>query len=173
MSHLTDALRAATATVLMGSFAFAGTATATADPNTGSSADINMLAGSLSKGYSLNNCAPQQAPSGALAYIQCGQSPDPSGPAMGRYFLFSDGDDLAAAFKSMISGRTLTDCGDTQSPTSWHQGSVTGNGGSVACGTFQNAAEITWTTDAKNVLSLIRASNGDVPSLYQWWRTKG
>ena len=55
MTHLSNALRAATATVLMGGFAIAGAANAVADPNTtGSSADINTLAGSLSKGYGLN-----------------------------------------------------------------------------------------------------------------------
>ena len=54
MSHLSKALRAATATAVMGGFAFAGAATATADPtNTGSSSDINTLAASLSKGYGL------------------------------------------------------------------------------------------------------------------------
>jgi hypothetical protein len=30
-----------------------------------------------------------------------------------------------------------------------------------------------WTTDAKNVMSFIRASNSDVPSLYKWWLTNG
>jgi hypothetical protein len=43
----------------------------------------------------------------------------------------------------------------------------------VACGTYQDAAEIIWTTDAKNVLSYIRASNTDVQALYKWWRTNG
>jgi hypothetical protein len=43
----------------------------------------------------------------------------------------------------------------------------------VACGTYKNAAVITWTTDSKNVLSHIRASNTDVNALYQWWRTNG
>jgi hypothetical protein len=68
----------------------------------------------------------------------------------------------------------LTACGDRgRSPTTWHQGSSTTNAGSVACGTYQNGAEIIWTTDAKNVLSYIHASNTDVPSLYQWWRANG
>jgi hypothetical protein len=43
----------------------------------------------------------------------------------------------------------------------------------VACGTYQNAAEIIWTTDAKTVLSYIRGANTDVPALYQWWKTNG
>ena len=175
MPHLSKALRAATATVLMGSFAFAGTVTANADPtNTGSSADINTLAASLSKGYGLNNCTAQDLTSGELAALTCGQSPDPSGPAQAKYILFSNGDNLASSFKTSIKDDVLTACGDSgQSPTTWHQGSATTNSGSVACGTYQNAAEIIWTTDNKNILSYIRASNTDVPSLYQWWRTNG
>ena len=174
MSHLSNALRAATAFALAGSFAFAGATTATADPtNTGSSGDINTLAGSLSKGYGLNNCTAQNLTTGELAALTCGQSPDPAGPAQAKYILFSNGNDLAGSFKASIKDDTLTSCGDAgQSPTTWHQGS-NANAGSVACGTYQNAAEIIWTTDAKNVLSHIRASNTDVSALYQWWRTNG
>jgi hypothetical protein len=80
---------------------------------------------------------------------------------------------LAGSFKASIKDDVLTSCGDAgQSPTTWHQGS-NANAGSVACGTYQNGAEIIWTTDAKNILSYIRASNNDVPALYQWWRSNG
>ena len=175
MSHLSNALRAATATLLMGSSAFAGAATATADPtSTANSADINTLAGSLSKGYGLNNCTAQNLTTGELAALTCGQSPDPSGPAQAKYILFRTGDDLAGSFKASIKDDVLTACGDDgQSPTTWHQGSSTANSGSVACGTYQNAAEVIWTTDSKNILSYIRASNADVPAIYQWWRANG
>ncbi len=175
MSHLSNALSAATAAALMGTFALAGTATASADPNnTGSSADINTLAASLSKGYGLNNCTAQSITSGELAALTCGQSPDPSGPVRAKYILFSNPDDLAGSFKASIKDDVLTACGDAgQSPTGWHQGSATTNAGQVACGTYQNAAEIIWTTDAKNILSYIRGSNTDVPALYQWWRANG
>jgi hypothetical protein len=175
MPYLANVLRAATAAALMGTFAFAGAATATADPtNTGNSSDINTLATTLSKGYGLNNCTPQNLTSGELAALTCGQSPDPSGPVQAKYILFSTGDDLAGSFKASIKDDVLTACGDAgQSPTTWHQGSTTTNAGSLACGTYQNGAEIIWTTDAKNILSYIRASNTDVPSLYQWWRANG
>ncbi|EUA89157.1 hypothetical protein OSH39_08455 [Mycobacterium ulcerans] len=43
----------------------------------------------------------------------------------------------------------------------------------MACGTHDGAAEIIWTTDAKNVLSDIRGANTDVPSLYRWWQNNG
>jgi hypothetical protein len=174
MCYLTNALRAATATALMGASAVAGTATATADPGTGSSADINTLAGSLSKGYGLNNCQPSQLSGSVLAELDCGQNPDPNGPATGVYQLFSNGTDLAAAFTSGVNGVSLASCGDNgQSPGTWHQGSSGQTAGQVACGTYKNAAVITWTTDSKNILSHIRASNTDVNALYQWWRTNG
>jgi hypothetical protein len=172
MPLLNSTLRAATAAALMGSFGLA--ATATADPNTGSSADINTLAASLSKGYGLNNCNAGSLDAGELAVLTCGQNPDPSGPVQARYILFKNADSLAGSFKTSIKDDVLTACGDAgQSPTTWHQGSNNANSGSVACGTYQNAAEIIWTTDSKNVLSLIRGSNSDVGALYQWWRANG
>lgn len=173
MSHLSNALRATGAVVFMGGFAWAGTASA--DPaNTGNPSDINTLAGSLSKGYGLNNCTAQPITAGELAALTCGQSPDPSGPVQARYILFNNGDNLAGSFKTSINDDVLTNCGDSgQSPTTWHQGSSNSSAGQVACGTYQNAAEIIWTTDAKNILSYIRASNTDVSALYQWWRANG
>ncbi|MBW0013895.1 serine/threonine protein kinase [Mycobacterium sp.] len=174
MPHLRSALPAAALTVFTAGLAAAGAGTAIADPTTtGSSADINTLAGSLSKGYGLNNCTAQNLTSGELAALTCGQNPDPSGPVQAKYILFNNGDNLAGSFKASIKDDVLTSCGDSgQSPTTWHQGNV-GNAGSVACGTYQNAAEIIWTTDAKNILSYIRGPNNDVAALYQWWRANG
>ncbi|EUA15237.1 hypothetical protein I546_0989 [Mycobacterium kansasii 732] len=79
MSHFTTALRAATAAALMGSLAYLGTATANADP-TGAASDVNTLAGSVSKGYGLNNCTAQTITSGELAALSCGQNPDAADP---------------------------------------------------------------------------------------------
>ena len=76
-------------------------------------------------------------------------------------------------FKDSIKDDTLTACGDAgQSPTPWHQG-IPPAAGTVACGTYQDAAEIIWTIDAKNILAYVRASNSDVSALYQWWRANG
>jgi hypothetical protein len=178
MSHLSNALRAGTAAALMGSFACLGSATASADPTTGNSADVTTLAASLSKGYNLNNCIPQNVTGSQagsqLAALTCGPSSDSGGPAQAKYVLFSNPADLSGSFKASIKDDTLTSCGDTgQSPTNWHQGSATASGGTVACGTYQSAAEIIWTIDAKNVMAYVRASNNDVSTLYQWWRTNG
>jgi len=172
MSHLATALRAASAAALMGSFACLGTATATADP-------ADTLSSAFSKGYSSSNCSAQQISDvqsvfpNVVAVQQCGQNSDPSGPVLGKYFLFANSADLASAFTKLIGSDTLTNCGDAKSPTTWHQGSNTDSAGQVACGTDSGQAEVIWTVDAKNVLAFIRASNGDTGSLYQWWRTNG
>jgi len=176
MSHLSNALRAGTAAALTGSFACLGSSAASADPTTDNSPDVTTLAASLSKGYSLNNCTSQAATGSQagseLAVLTCGPSSDSGGPAQAKYVLFSNPADLAGSFKASIKDDTLTPCGDAgQSPTNWHQGSA--GGGTVACGTYQSAAEIIWTIDAKNVLAYVRASNGDVSTLYQWWKTNG
>jgi hypothetical protein len=166
VSFRTNALRAATAATLAGGFAFFGTATANADPN-------DTLAANLSKGYSSSNCNPQSPPSGVLAVLQCGQNSDPSGPVFAKYLLFNTSSDLNTSFTTSIGSDTLTNCGDAKSPTKWHQVDSPDAAGQVACGTYQGQAEVIWTTEGKNVMSLIRAANGDTAALYQWWRNNG
>lgn len=173
MSHLiSKSLQVATAAALTGSFACLGTATASADPT-------DTLAGSLSKGYTTSNCSPQAVSEvqglvpAAVAVLQCGQSPDSSGPAGAKYFLLPSSADTASSFTKLIGDDALTNCGDAKSPTVWHQGSSTDSAGQVACGTYQGQAEITWTTDAKNIVSFVRGSNGDVAALYKWWQANG
>ncbi|BBX64834.1 hypothetical protein MSAS_40080 [Mycobacterium saskatchewanense] len=171
MPHRTTARLAAVAAALAGTLTVAP---ASADPpDTGNPSDVNALASSLSKGYDLKNCTAQNITGGELASLQCGQSPDPAGPAQARYLLFGNGTDLASSFTKSIKEDVLTGCGNAAtSPTTWHQGS-SAVAGQVACGTYQNAAEIIWTTDAKNVLSYIRGSNGDAAALYEWWKSNG
>jgi hypothetical protein len=166
MSYLTTTLRASTAAAVISGFAFAGIATAAADPT-------DALAGSLSKGYSPGNCTSQSPPTGVAAVLQCGQNSDTSGPVFAKYMLFNNASDLASSFTNSINADTLTNCGDAKSPTVWHQGNSTDSAGQVACGTYQGQAEVIWTTDAKSVMSLIRGSSADTASLYQWWRANG
>lgn len=176
MSEFSNALKAAMTTALTAGFALAGGGPAAADPaNSGSPSDINTLAGSLSKGYGLNNCTAQNIDRARqLAALACGQSPDPKGPAQAKYVLFTNADNLATAFRATIKEDVLTPCGDAnQSPSSWHKDGSNASAGQAACGTYQNTAEIIWTTDAKKVLSYLRASNADVKALYQWWRANG
>lgn len=176
MPRLSNALCATAAAGFMGVLALAGNAIATADPtNTGTAADLNTLAASLSKGYGLNNCTAAKLGANQLAAVACGQSPDPGGPAQAKYYLFSTTDAMNAFFAANIKEDVLTTCGtnSTQSPSPWHQGSAASNAGQMACGTYQNAAEIIWTNDTKHVLSYIRGQNGDASSLYQWWQANG
>ena len=176
MPHLSNALRATAAAGFVGVVALAGNATATADPaNTGTAADLNTLAASLSKGYGLNNCTAAKVGTNQLAAVACGQSPDPSGPVQAKYYLFSTADAMNAFFNANIKEDVLTTCGtdSTASPSPWHQGSGNSNAGLMACGTYQNAAEIVWTNDTKRVMGYIRGQNGDASSLYQWWQANG
>jgi hypothetical protein len=186
MSHLANALRAATAVALMGSFAWLASSTATADPEptpdpsadpgTGNPADVNTLSANLSKGYGLNNCTAQPITGTQLASLLCGKNPDPNGPVQAKFFLFGKSDDMATWFKNSTKDDVLVNCGDssTKGPAPWHQGpSATSNGGQMVCGTYADGAEIIWTTDAKNILSYIRSSNGDVTALYKWWQANG
>lgn len=176
MPHLSNALRAMAAAGFMGLFAFAGDATAIADPtSTGTAADLNTLAASLSKGYGLNTCTAAKLGTNQLAALACGQNPDPSGPVQAKYYLFSTTDAMDVFFNANIQEDVLTTCGtdSTPSPSPWHQGGAGSNAGQMACGTYQNAAEIIWTNDTKHVMSYIRGQNGDASALYQWWQANG
>jgi hypothetical protein len=173
MSHRNTTLRIVSAAAFATSLAFASNPTALAEPNTDNPSDMNTLAASLSKGYGLNNCKPQElSETGELAELVCGQSPDSNGPGSGVYALFSSSTNLNSSFSSTIKDVSLAACGDAgASPGTWKQNGQTG--GQIACGTYKNYATLTWTTDAKNVLGHLTASNSDVNALYQWWRTNG
>ena len=138
------------------------------------SANVNLLATSVSKGYGLNNCKPVTADKLTglvLAELDCGQSPDVAGPASAVYRLLPHADALVSDFKAMIKDVALAPCRpEAQSPGSWQQGQTAGQ---VACGTQNNAAALTWTTDGKNVLGSIHASNNGIDALYQWWLSNG
>lgn len=133
-------------------------------------ANINTLAGSLAKGYNLSNCHPAAADKLtflSLAEIDCGQSPDPGGPASAVYRLLGHGDALAAEFRAFIKDVSQAPCVDGAStPMTWQQGESTGQ---EACGTQNDVATITWTIDGKNVLGSLRSSNPDASALRQWW----
>jgi len=172
MSHFANALKVATTAALMAGVACVGSAQSSADP----SADTSALAALMSKGYSMSNCAAQPLTPGVLAQIACNQNSDPSGPAGAQYFLFDSADGPAATFKGLLDQGNLTpgNCGDIASPTTWK---MNGNpAGSLVCGTVPGqggVAQITWTNDAKNVLSFVRASNSDLAALYKWWYVNG
>lgn len=164
------ALRAATAVALTAGFACLGTATATAE--TGNSSDVNTLAGSLAKGYGLNNCQSADLSGGDLADLRCGQNPDSNGPGSAVYQLYKNTTDLTTAFNSNLNGVTLAPCTSSGSaqPVPWHQGNSDQNAGQAACGNYQGVNLVIWTVDSKNVLGSIY-TKGDGPSLYKWWQS--
>jgi hypothetical protein len=136
------------------------------------SANANVLAGTVSKGYGLNNCqpaAPAKLTGPVLAELDCGQSPDPTGPVSAIYRLLPDADALASDFKNMTQDLAQAPCGPNTGQT-WQQGQASGQ---VTCGTQKDAATIVWTTNGKNVLGVLRWSNGDINALNQWWLGNG
>jgi hypothetical protein len=162
MSHLSNALRAGTAAALMGSFACLGSAAASADPTTGNSPAISTLAASLSKGYSLNNCTPQNVAGSQLAVLTCGPSSDSGGPAQAKYVLFSSPDDLSGSFKASIKDDTLTACGDAgQSPTPWHQGTA---GGGTRRSSGPSTPKTYWPTCAHPTATCPPSTSGGGPT---------
>lgn len=139
------------------------------------SANENLLALSISKGYGLTNCQPVPAAkltALVLAELDCGQSPDPTGPASAVYQLLPHADALASQFKAMTQDMAMTPCSPdaTQSPGTWSQGTSSGQ---RACGTQKDVATIVWTTEGKNVLGLIRSSATDMAPLHSWWLANG
>lgn len=129
----------------------------------------SSLLDSLSKGYSPSNCTAQQTVAGVAA-MQCGQNADQNGPIFAKYVQLPSAAVLKSSFANSISADTLTTCGDAKSPTSYHVGTNTAPAGLVACGTYQDHAEVLWTIDDKNIMGLVRSANPDVGALYQWWR---
>lgn len=170
MPQLAKALRAGSAAVLVGGFACLGTAAASADPN--QPTPTNILSAALSKGYNGSNCKPAQA-DGVLAAIDCGQNGDDNGPASASYLLFGNAGDLTNAFNATAASITQGNCGEVKSPTTWRQNSGAEPSGQVVCGTAEGQAEVLWSTNAKGVLSIIRASDGNTAALYKWWVTNG
>jgi hypothetical protein len=57
--------------------------------------------------------------------FECGHDADPAGPVFAKYLLYSNGTELSTSFTTSITADALVNCGDTKSPTVWHQGSST------------------------------------------------
>ena len=153
---------------------WSGGATAQAKPNQGTPGDINTLAGYLSRGYNLKNCAPQPLLANVVARLECNRNPDPSGPAGAQYFLFAEPTYVVTTFKNAIHqpGVNLEHCGNATSPTTWVDGTSTA--GQVACVTIGQqggVAEIIWTNDARNMFGFVRGTNPNLAPLYQWWQS--
>ena len=149
MSHFVNAVRAAAAASLVGGLACLGPQTATAAPNTGDPADVNKLAGMLSKGYTLSDCPPQPVSPGVLAYLKCGQNPDASVIGSAGYMLTDNDSDLSLLFHGALSALTLDACSPGEpSPNTWNYTSSGTTAGDLACGTLKNSdtKQLIWTS---------------------------
>jgi hypothetical protein len=169
MSQFVSATRAVAATaVLVGGYAWVGTATAAADANS------DALAKMLSQGYTTSNCSPSQL-SGALAAYQCGQNPLPNGPTKGMYMLFGNSSDTSSGFQGASSDFNVAPCqsGDP-APDTWNfDNSPNTTAGQIACGTGKtnNLPGLVWTNDQNHMVAALVGTNA--ASLYQWWQTNG
>ncbi len=163
MTYLTNALRGITTAALVGGFACLGATPASADPT-------DAFTGSLSKGYSSSNCwlasgfrGAVSIPHSAGGTRSVGKTPTAADRPRRSTSCSPTARTWPADSPNSLAATPLTNCGDAKSPTVWHQGSSTDSAGQVACGTDDGQAEVIWTTDAKNVLAFVRASNGDTP----------
>ena len=149
MSQLANALRAATAVALMGSFAWLAGSTATADPNptpdpsadpgTGNPADLNTLSANLSKGYGLNNCTAQTDYRWPTGLSSVRKKPRSQRAGAGQILPVRQERRYGYLVQKQHKDDVLVNCGDssTKGPAPWHQGpSATTNGGQMVCGTY-------------------------------------
>jgi serine/threonine kinase PknH len=148
------------------------TRTRTPDPATMQ----DRLFGMLPQGYDRGVCQAVQPPvSGSLATVDCGPSSMPGGPVASRYSIFPDQGALRANFDSAI-GETavLLPCPNNtaDSPTTWHYTDTPQKAeGSIACGTYNDGPDITWTKN--DGLLLGNAQGPNMEEMHQWWLAYG
>ncbi len=149
--------------------------TRTSEPDSPGSLE-NQLLGLLPRDYAPGTCQVVHPPvTGALATVDCGQSTSPGGPAASRYSLFADQGQLSGHFDDAIKGDSeLLQCPGSgiDSPTTWHYtDSAQRAEGSIACGTYNNGPDITWTKNSDLLIGNIQAP--DLAALHQWWLAYG
>jgi serine/threonine-protein kinase len=130
----------------------------------------------LPAGYSSDDCREVHPPApGALATVDCTTPSTPGGPANARYSLFADQATLDSHFDGAIAENSvLVQCpgSGVDSPTTWHYTSTPAKvEGRIACGTYNNNPDVTWT---KNSDLLLADAQGPVlEDLHNWWLKYG
>lgn len=148
--------------------------TRTRAPDPGTLQD--RLFGMLPQGYDAGVCQAVDPPvPGALATVDCGPSSLPGGPVASRYSTFPDQGALRANFDEAI-GETaaLMPCPNStmDSPTTWHYTDTPQKAeGSIACGTYNDSPDLTWTKN--DGLLLGNAQGPNIDELHQWWLAYG
>lgn len=130
----------------------------------------------LSEGHDSSNCQPVQPPAaGAVATVDCTQALTPTGPAFARYSIFDNRETLDAAFAGAVQvNSSLMQCPGSgiDSPTTWHYVDTPDQPvGQIACGTYNDNADVVWTND-ENLL-LVDAQGSDLEDLHNWWLQYG
>jgi serine/threonine-protein kinase len=130
----------------------------------------------LPPGYGSEACKEAHPPApGALATVDCTAPSTPGGPANARYSLFADQATLDSHFDAAIGeNSTLVQCpgSGVDSPTTWHYTDTPANvEGRIACGTYNNNPDVTWTKNSDLLLADAQGPNLD--DLHNWWLKYG
>ena len=126
----------------------------------------------LPRGYDDGVCqaAPQPA-TGALATVDCGPASPTGGPISARYSLFADQETLDRHFdESVAQNSEVLQCpgSGVDSPTTWHYTQTPDKvEGRIACGTYNDNADVVWTKNAD--LLLADAQSDNLEALHNWW----
>ncbi|MGB3231501.1 MAG: hypothetical protein WA944_07505 [Mycobacterium sp.] len=149
--------------------------TTTAPPPRSESPNAQLMA-LLSAGHDSSNCEPISPPAGtSIATVDCGQATSPGGPASTRYSLFGDQAALDDAFNEavLLNAENLECPGSgVDSPTTWNYTETPDQiAGQIACGTYNDRADVVWTNDAG--LLLADAQGPDLEELHNWWLQYG
>jgi serine/threonine kinase PknH len=126
----------------------------------------------LPPGYDSNNCSPIGSPNRqALATVECRQTSDPRSPPYAAFTLYPNETALANAFQSGIDEDTITQCPNgNRPPITWHTKAAPNvPAGSLACGNFNNAADLLFTKNSDLLLGDIQGP--DLNALYQFFLT--
>ncbi|GAB3239755.1 hypothetical protein [Mycolicibacterium hippocampi] len=130
----------------------------------------------LSAGHDSSNCEPISPPAGtSIATVDCGQATSPGGPVSTRYSLFADQTALDDAFnEAVLMNAEILECpgSGVDSPTTWNYTETPDQiAGQIACGTYNDRADVVWTNDAG--LLLADAQGPDLGELHNWWLQYG
>ncbi|ORW42166.1 protein kinase [Mycobacterium paraense] len=135
----------------------------------------NRLMSLLPAGYPPGTCAPDPQPMpGAIVSVSCGPNTDPNGPTISAYALFSDLQEVQAAFNRYTGTDSLVKCpGDKASPgTWWHNKDPNTVLGQIACGTYTgDEPKVMWTNQQNLVFAVVggNAQGPNLDQLYKWW----
>jgi serine/threonine protein kinase len=126
----------------------------------------------LPRGYNDGVCHVAAAPAtGALATVDCGPASPTGGPISARYSLFADQATLDRHFdESVAQNSEVLQCpgSGVDSPTTWHYTQTPDKvEGRIACGTYNDNADVVWTKNAD--LLLADAQSDNLEALHNWW----